>query len=92
MNTKIFRVITYKYSHRWCVWESDIPGLFLETDSWKEMEASITSITPMLMRENLGLNNSDLANSDIHVLARSRDQSAKESLGSPRFFFEQQLV
>ena len=92
MNTKIFRIITYKFLHRWCVWESDIPGLFLETDSWKEMEASITSITPMLMRENLGLNNSDLANSDIHVLVRSRDQSAKEFLGSPRFFFEQQLV
>lgn len=73
MNTKIFRVITYKYSHRWCVWESDIPGLFLETDSWKEMEASITSITPMLMRENLGFINSDLANSEIRVLVKNRD-------------------
>ena len=73
MKSKIFHVITDKLSDRWCVRESDIPGLFLETDSWKEMEASITSIAPMLLRENLDLNDSDLANLEIQVLVGSRE-------------------
>ena len=73
MKSKIFHVFTDKLSDRWCVWESDIPGLFFETDFWKELEASITSIARMLMRENLDLIALDLANLEIHVLVRSRE-------------------
>lgn len=92
MKSKVFHIVTYKDSDRWCVWESDIPGLFLETDTWKEMEASIISIAPILMRENLRLSDSDLANSEIHVLLRNREHSAQESIVSPRFLFEQETI
>lgn len=92
MKSKVFHIVTLKDSDRWCVWESDIPGLFLETDTSKEMEASIISIAPILMRENLRLSDSDLANSEIHVLLRNREQSAQESIVSPRFLFEQETI
>lgn len=90
MKSRVFHIVTFKDSDRWCVRESDIPGLFLETDTWKEMEASIISIAPILMRENLRLSDSDLANTEIHVLLRNKEQSAQESIGSPRFLFEQE--
>lgn len=87
---KIFHVTATHVDDRWCVWESDIRGLFLETDSWLEMKESIECITPIILMENHNLKEIDLSNVVVRVKVRNGEVKPMRTSRQVTFVFEQE--
>ena len=87
---RVFHVTATRVDDRWCVWESDIRGLFLETDSWLEMKECIECITPMVLMENHKLKETDLANVVVHVKIKNDEVKPKKPSGTATFLFERE--
>ena len=69
----------------------DIPGVFLETDTFDEMKEAIRGVVPHLISNNLEIDESDLAGVDLLVLWSKDDLPASERENSaykPRVFIE----
>lgn len=75
---------------RWCVWESDVRGLFLETDSWLEMKECIEAITPMVLMENHKVKETELANVVVRVKIKNDEKKIKKTSGKATFVFERE--
>ena len=89
-STKVFHVTATRVDDRWCVWESDIRGLFLETDSWLEMKDSMESMIPMLLMENHDLKEIDLTNVVVRVKVRNGEVKPIRTSGKVTFVFERE--
>ena len=87
---KVFRVIITRVDDRWCVWESDIKGLFLETDSIPEVKECIESITPMMLMKNHKLKKTDLADVEVRVTIKNDGSKPKQRSGKATFVFEEE--
>lgn len=69
----------------------DIPGVFLETDTFDEMKEAIREVVPHLISHNLEIDESDLASVELLVLWSKDDVPASErenSAHKPRVFIE----
>lgn len=89
-SARVFHVTAARVDDRWCVWESDIKGLFLETDSWLEMKESIECITPMTLMENHDLKETDLINVVVRVKIRNGEVKPIRWSGKVTFVFERE--
>ncbi|MCY3627496.1 MAG: hypothetical protein OXG88_07645 [Gammaproteobacteria bacterium] len=87
---KTFRITVDRDSDRWCVRESEITGLFLETATWEEMLDEIRTIAPLLIRKNFSMNESDMANVEIHVSVKR--PTLRRKVTPPRIFVEQEQL
>ncbi len=70
MEPKTFRILVEKCLDRWCVWESSVLGLFLETDSWTEIRACIEEIAPELIVQNTDIQENELSTVQFHVFCK----------------------
>lgn len=91
-SAKVFHVTATRVDDRWCVWESDIRGLFLETDSWFEMKDSMESMIPMLLMENHDLKEIDLNNVVVRVKVRNGEEKPIRTSGKVTIVFEQEQI
>ena len=89
---RTFHTRVQKYQDRWCVWESDIPGLFLETDDLREMRDSIEDIAPELIVSNVKIDERELAETTILVSIRDQEGPTKPRRSKPRIFIEQLIA
>lgn len=92
MEPKTFKIYVEKRLDRWCVWESSVPGLFLETDSWTEMWACIVEIAPQLIVDSTDIQENELSTVQIHVF--SKDTASQDSArpNKPVILLEPQLA
>lgn len=88
MNPIIFQIYVEKNGDRWCVWESTIPGLFLETDDWEEMHVCIEEIAPELIVHNSDVQKSELSNVQIHVFCKEKSACKSAKLNKPTILLE----
>lgn len=93
-NTTDFEITVQQSGDRWCVYESSIKGLFLETDDLDEMTACIEDIAPDLITNNHHVKESELANIVIYVyIVREREATATDKKKArPRILMEHQLA
>ena len=87
---KVYQVTAARVDDRWCVWESDIKGLFLENDSWMELKECIESITPMLLMENHKLTEIDLANVVVNVKIKNVETIPRKQSQRATFVYERE--
>ncbi len=89
-STRVFHVTATRVDDRWCVWESDINGLFLETDSWLEMKTCIESITPLILMENHKLSEIDLASVVVNVKVKNDETILRKQSRRLTFVYAQE--
>lgn len=70
---RTFFIIVRKDGDRFCVWESNIPGLFLETGNWDDMKDAIEDIAPELIISNANFKDEDRDNTEIRVCIENGD-------------------
>ena len=92
MEPKTFRILVEKCLDRWCVWESSVPGLFLETDSWTEMRACIEEIAPELIVQNTDIQEDELSTVQFHVFCKDRASQDSAKTNKPVILLEPQLA
>ena len=86
---KIFRVTATRVNGRWCVWESDIEGLFFEADSIPEMKECIESISPKMLMKNHKLQETDLASVEVRVTIKSDVSKPEQRSGKAKFVYDE---
>lgn len=89
-----FEITVRQSGDRWCVYESSIRGLFLETDDLEEMTACIEDVAPDLIMNNHNVDENDLANVLIHVyFIRERAvTSSQKNKSRPRILMEHRVA
>ena len=89
---KTFKVYVERDLGRWCVRESSIPGLFLETDSWAEMKSCIEEFAPLLIVDNTDIQENQLSNVQILVFWKDSASCAPVTRNKPVILLESQLI
>lgn len=92
MEPKTFKVYVEKHLDRWCVWESSVPGLFLETDSWTEMRTCIEEIAPLLIVYNTDIQENELSKEKIHVFFKDSASPDPARRNKPLILLDSQLT
>ena len=87
---KSFKINVTQTRDRWCVYESSITGLLLETDDLVEMAACIEDIAPYLIMNNHHVKENELTNVVIRVFVSGDtwDSQVHQGNAKPRILWE----